>query len=93
MSLVDLGIQIFLISKKFNKFDEIESGTSVSLGFDYNFNTFDRNLRDQFEKFTLSVGQVVNEKRIGLNQLVLHLIKDFQMLLVSLSIMLMKTLK
>ena len=48
--------------KKFNKFDEIESGTSVSLGFDYNFNTFDRNLRDQFEKFTLSVGQVVNEK-------------------------------
>ena len=47
--------------KKFNEFDEIESGTNLSIGFDYSFKKFNKSFKDASEKFNLSIGQVINE--------------------------------
>ena len=47
--------------KKFNEFDEIESGTNLSIGFDYSFKKFNKGFKDASEKFNLSIGQVINE--------------------------------
>ncbi len=47
--------------KKLNEFEEIESGTNISIGFDYSFKKFNENIKDAKDKFKISLGQVINE--------------------------------
>ncbi len=47
---------------KINTLDEVDTGTSLSLGFDYNIKDLDDNKKIKGEKFSFSLGQVISAK-------------------------------
>ncbi len=47
---------------KINTIDEVDTGSSVSLGFDYKVNDLDGNKNIKGEKFKFSLGQIISEK-------------------------------
>ena len=47
---------------KINNIDEVDTGTSLSLGFDYKVKNLDNNKKIKGEKFSFSLGQIISAK-------------------------------
>ena len=47
---------------KVNTIDEVDTGSSISLGFDYKINELGKNKEIKNEKFSFSIGQVISAK-------------------------------
>ena len=48
---------------KINNIDEVDTGTSLSLGFDYKIKDLDNNKKIKGEKFSFSLGQVISAEQ------------------------------